>query len=258
MKRGRGYNDYCISLDVDWAPDWCIEEIAGVLDEEKVKATWFVTHLTPAIKKFIFSNSLFEVGIHPNFFPGSTQGSTVDEIMANLKGIAPQAVSVRTHGLFQSSPLLRTMREQYKILFDCSLFLLMSENLAPHEIFFSDSGKGLIRIPCFWDDDLGMYEMHPRHTLNDPRFNVQGLKVLDFHPIHILLNSENMHAYEKCKKIKKDIAALQRKEIEHLINKRQGTRTFFQAIVKKLSDNKSSRTISEVGLAWKKSRGNQR
>jgi hypothetical protein len=49
---------------------------------------------------------LFEIGLHPNFANNSTQGDNVDDILKKLKEIVPNAESIRTHGLLQSSEIL--------------------------------------------------------------------------------------------------------------------------------------------------------
>jgi len=39
-----------ITLDCDWAPDFVIKYVAGILTERKVKATWFITNDFPYLK----------------------------------------------------------------------------------------------------------------------------------------------------------------------------------------------------------------
>ena len=58
-----------LTFDIDWAPDWMIEEVASILIEHNVKTTWFVTHASPAIDKLRQMPELFELGIHPNRLP---------------------------------------------------------------------------------------------------------------------------------------------------------------------------------------------
>ena len=40
-----------ITLDIDWAPDYAIDFAAGLLIEAQVRATWFVTHDSPAVER---------------------------------------------------------------------------------------------------------------------------------------------------------------------------------------------------------------
>lgn len=69
-----------LTIDIDWVPDWIIEEVASILIDHNVKATWFVTHASPAVDKLQQMPELFELGMHPNCLPGSTHGDTEDEV----------------------------------------------------------------------------------------------------------------------------------------------------------------------------------
>lgn len=213
-------NDYVITIDVDWAQDWAIAEVANNLIENNVKATWFITHDSFGIRKLFKYPHLFEVGLHPNFHPESTQGKEPEDVMMYLKRIAPSAKSVRTHGLVQSSRLLRIMREDFDILHDVSLFLPKTPNIIPHEMFFSRNNKGLLRFPYFWEDDEVMYSPEHCFSFRHKKYHDSGLKIFCFHPIHIIHD--------------------------------QGTGTLFEEIVQFLSvDAKSpSQTISDLAHRW--------
>ena len=134
-------NDYVLTIDVDWAPDWAIAEVADILIENNVKATWFITHDSQELKRLFDYTDLFEIGLHPNFDESSTQGKTPEEIMNYLQKIAPHANSVRTHGLVQSSQLLKMMREKFNIIYDVSLLLPDTPNIIPHKILLQHSDQ---------------------------------------------------------------------------------------------------------------------
>lgn len=144
-----------LTFDVDWAPDWCIQQITEILIENKIKTTWFVTHDSPAIEELRDHSNLFELGIHPNFQDGSTQGNNPREIMEYLLNIAPNARSVRTHGLLQSSNLIKMMTEEFDIEYDVSLFLPYTSDIRPH-ILHTSKKSSIVRIPFFWEDDFEM------------------------------------------------------------------------------------------------------
>src|SRR4030066_1641297 len=99
-------DDYIITIDVDWAPDWMIEYMANVLIKKHVKSTWFVTHISPAIKIIHQRIDLFEIGVHPNCLFGSTHGNNEDEVLRHIKELIPDAITMRTHALYQSTPFL--------------------------------------------------------------------------------------------------------------------------------------------------------
>ena len=103
---------FAITFDTDWAPDWMMNEIASILISNEVKSTWFVTHDSPFLTVLREKPSLFEIGIHPNCFPGSTQGSNEDEILANLKKSAPEAISMRTSLNFKNTIIRAEIAEK--------------------------------------------------------------------------------------------------------------------------------------------------
>lgn len=113
-------DEFLITLDVDWASDAIIAKVKEQLVKNRVKATWFVTHDSPEIRN-LQEYPFFELGIHPNFDVKSTQGNNPDEVMRFVKKIVPDAKSVRTHALIQSSALLKLMREKFGIIHDVSI-----------------------------------------------------------------------------------------------------------------------------------------
>lgn len=188
-----------LTLDIDWAPDCVIDQVAGFLTENKVRATWFVTHHSDAIERLREHPELFELGIHPNMLAGSSHGTSEDDVLAHMKEIVPNSVCMRTHGLYQTSNWL-VKAAKSGVLVDVSLFLPRAVNLTPH--FTRWNGTSLLRIPYFWEDDSEMFEENPIWRISDHRLNVGGLRVFDFHPIHIALNTSSYEKYETLKTIK--------------------------------------------------------
>ncbi|MFH1769872.1 MAG: hypothetical protein ABH833_04390 [Parcubacteria group bacterium] len=225
-------NDYILTLDVDWAPDWMIEYVADVLIRKHVKATWFVTHASPAIEAIQQKRDLFEIGIHPNCLPGSSHGNNEDEVLRHVKEIVPDAISMRTHSLYQSSPFLTRAAIDYGILIDVSLFLPRTPNLVQHCIRWQ--GAELWRIPYFWEDDSEMLEDDPIWTFSDPRLHGKGLKVFNFHPAYIILNNNTSSVYEKLKR-EKQLPAWDLDFINPHISNSCGPRTLFLELVDELS-----------------------
>lgn len=225
-----------LTFDTDWAPDYTIDYVSEKLQKLKIKATWFITHESPAIQR-LKENSLFEIGIHPNFYSNSTQGKDIDEILKNLKRIAPNAKSIRTHGLLQSTEILLKFHK-YGIETDVSILLNNEESLKPHH---SKPFK-ILRIPYYWEDDVEMmYESNWENV--DNHFSVQGLKIFDFHPIHIFLNSDSMEKYNELKT--QGYPKISKEKLLEFRNKNVGTDTFFEQFIEKLS-RKRTHTINEI------------
>ncbi len=231
-----------ITLDCEWAPDFILEHVSNVLMDKEVKSTWFVTNESPIIDE-LKRNSLFELGIHPNFYPSSSQGEDSDSVLKNLKKIVQHSKSIRTHRLLQSSPLLCKFQE-YGIENDVSIFLPYTKNITPHYSKYLN----LFRFPFFWEDDTEMVE-NSSWSINDPRLNVNGLKIYNFHPILIYLNSNNMKSYYQLK-ASIDIKKVTKQNIQKYINTNSpGVSTFFEEIVSSLS-GKVSCTINDLRKAY--------
>lgn len=233
-----------LTLDVDWAPDFVIDHISTMIKKFKIKTTWFITHDSPAIQR-LMGESLFEVGLHPNFENNSTQGNGIDNILQNLKKIVPGAKSIRTHGLLQSTNILSKFN-QYGIDVDVSLFLGKQPLLKPH---YSKYFK-LTRIPYFWEDDVEMEE--GADWENVEKYNqISGLKIYDFHPIHIFLNSHSFAEYKKIKNM--DWPNMDEAKLLSHKNESFGTETFFKLLLESLK-NKNTFTVSDISQIFNDSK----
>jgi hypothetical protein len=183
-----------ITLDIDWAPDYAIDFAASLLIEAQVRATWFVTHDSPAVRRLRQHPHLFELGIHPNFLPGTTHGKTESEILSHCMEFAPQARVVRTHGLVQASNLLEKIIDETPISVDVSLFLPHAAALEP-VVYYWENGKRLVRLPYMWEDDFEMVRPDGIWDLARMIDRGTGLMIMDFHPIHVFLNSLTLATY---------------------------------------------------------------
>ena len=187
-----------ITLDIDWAVDEIIIDTLKLMEGSKISATWFVTHETPVLER-IQSNDLFELGIHPNFNfllnEEKKKGKDAEQIIDNMLKIVPEANSIRSHSMTQSSILLDLFVNK-KLKYDCNHFIphQANINIKPWVLW-----NGLFRIPYFWEDDLSCI-FKEKCSIKDLVDRV-GLKVFDFHPIHIFLNTENLNRYEKTRPI---------------------------------------------------------
>ena len=101
------------------------------------------------------------------------------------------------HGLYQSSFIyLRMLKILPSIENDCTVFMPRCNNLN----FFNYHIKNSYfrRIPYVWEDDYEMNIKDPWWDCNHfTKYN--GLSVLNFHPIHVYLNSCSMENYENLK-----------------------------------------------------------
>ena len=181
-----------LTADLDWAPEWLTRELLRRWRNGHGTGTLFVTHACPALDALSESDGI-ELAWHPNFQPGSTHGSSPDEVLDTLRCAVPGAVGIRTHGLVTSTELLEKYGER-GLLYESSYLMHGTPDLAPNVAW-----NGVIKFPIFWEDDV-----HIRYgrafRLADLDLDRPGLKVFDFHPVHVALNSSGPSAYLRLKK----------------------------------------------------------
>ena len=182
------------------AHDAVLEDTIGLVEGFDAAATWFITHDTLLLGK-LRKNPSFEIGIHPNFnylLDGKDNlGQNATEVVQRLRDIVPEATSIRSHSITQSSRLLDTFK-QNGLTHDVNHFIPSYTNirLRPWRLW-----NDICRVPYSWEDDVHiLYESMgiPQQSPRDIALSVeQGLKVFDFHPIHVFLNTESLDRYER-------------------------------------------------------------
>ena len=184
---------YILTFDIDWAPDYAIEDCMDLIETYGATGTFFATHHT-AINKEILERGHI-VGIHPNFLPNSSHGNTVDEVMKECLAYNPNAWCMRTHSLVQSSPLLfRIFKNFPQLKLDVSL--LMHRSPYAHKCTWESEGVSFERLLYNWEDDC---EFTSQRYASDEELFFGNLTVCDFHPIHVFLNSSDGTEYRKLK-----------------------------------------------------------
>ena len=230
-----------ITFDVDWAPDCAIELTASILIEHGIKSTWFVTHQSPAIEKLRTRPELFELGIHPNFMQGSSHGEQPSAVLDHCMALVPDAVSMRSHGLMLSSNLLEIIISTTPILLDLSIFLPLAQNLEAVEYW--RFGRPLTRVPYVWEDDYIMgLDRRQSHGLdniwdaNAVLLKGRGIKIFNFHPIHVFLNSSSVQGYDALKRVSPDLKSLRLADARKFVNKaRPGVGSCLRGLASKLA-----------------------
>src|SRR5690606_37916543 len=158
-------------------------------------ATLFVTHPSPALDSWRTATGL-ELGWHPNFRPGSTQGKSPAEVAAYLEAIAPGARSMRTHDLHQSTSLFREFLGHARSLrYDSSQYVPGQDHLRSFDLGLGGS-RSIKRFPFLWEDDLHL-AAGGTAAFRFSRLTAGGLRILNFHPIHIYLNTADFADYER-------------------------------------------------------------
>ena len=89
--------------------------------------------------------------------------------------------------------------------------------------------KDLTRIPYLWEDDV--HFIHKDNSDVNHYLKFKGLKVFDFHPIHVFLNTEDLSRYNEARPHLQNHS-----ELANYVNKNSfGTRTFLENLIKEIS-----------------------
>lgn len=175
-----------LTFDVDWANERMLTHVRGLVEDAGLKATFFATHDSEVIRGL--DRDRYEVGIHPNF-RGNME---YDARTADLRSLYPDAVGVRSHGLFTGSDINRAF-VRAGIRYDSNIFLPYMNYVKPYM-----HCCGLYMIPYVWDDDftigsgLGFESLHM--DLGKP-----GIKIFNFHPVHVYYNTPTPEYYQGIK-----------------------------------------------------------
>jgi hypothetical protein len=166
--------------------------------------------------------------------------------------MVPGARSMRTHGLYQSTPLLEQVLNRTDITADVSLFLPHARGLRPVE--YRWHGKELLRLPYYWDDCYEMERVTPVWDLSPHLTRKQGLKVFNFHPILIFLNSSDLRGYSTLKQSRQCLSDVSVTEAEHFIHPGHGSRTMFLELVQHLERTRFSFRVQDLCEEWRAAR----
>jgi len=79
--------------------------------------------------------------------------------------------------------------------YDLNHFIPVSSKIVLKPWYFFDNK--LIKVPCFWEDDIHCMYNWDWHV--EKYLSYKGIKVFNFHPIHIHLNTNNIEHYHKLK-----------------------------------------------------------
>ena len=217
---------YHLTFDIDWAPDFCIEYILNKLKKQKIKSTFFITHETDIINEI--RKDGHNLGIHPNFLKGSTQGNSELEIVSNLLNIVPEAKLIRTHSLYSYSFLIQKIFSEFpELKLDLTTFTYKFPFVKKFYHFFEDIR--VEKINFNWEDDVAFFDKE--FDWKEPKL-FGDINIFNFHPIHICLNSINNNRYNDLKKENNNkIKFLTRDRLSYYKNNGIGTDTFFDNLI---------------------------
>lgn len=176
---------FCITSDLDWAPDEVVQYFLNILKEYDVLSTLFLTNrLGNQVK-----TEGHELAIHPNF-TSLNFSSHIEEMLA----ICPQAQGSRSHSLFFSERL-RTIYHKFNIRYQSNIMMYHQEGINPLPVSLTTT-----EYPLCWMDMFYLeMEEYPDFSPNIRFLKTDGLKIFDFHPVHVFLNTCSINHYNNAK-----------------------------------------------------------
>ncbi|MCJ2054917.1 hypothetical protein [Methylobacterium sp. J-070] len=214
---------FAISSDIDWASEDCILDFLDIISGNEIRPTLFSTHKSDIINSYQ-SRDLVDVGLHPNFLPGSTHGSTFTEVAQHVHDLHPGAISFRSHAYMDGTPISLAMRA-HGMLYDSNLSLYLQAGIMPLEHW-----SGIRRFPSFWCEDVHWTRTGGNWSFNDcaDAFFTPGLKIINVHPIHVALNTPIGSFYSDISIKAPDLTKV---DVQNIRFQGRGTRTFLQDMI---------------------------
>ncbi|RXR30399.1 hypothetical protein [Sphingobium fluviale] len=182
---------FVLTADVDWASEYSIRSFIDYTVSNDIVPTLFVTHQSAVIEDAAAAGEI-DLGIHPNFMPGSTHGATVDQVLDHVFDLVPDPVASRSHCFFDNSAVSLALAQR-GIAIDSNICCHLQEGLPVLQHW-----NGVKRLPVFFEDDVhwtrgGGWSFAD----HQPAFESPGLKILNFHPFMWALNVPDAEFYEK-------------------------------------------------------------
>lgn len=174
----------CLTFDIDFAPDYMIEKVIDILNEFKTNATFFTTHPSTLLSHLI-NNTHFEISAHPNITPTTTQGNNLETIIHNLKQAFPSIIGNRFHLLGYSYKDLITL-SKLNFIYDVSSLKFNCPFLFPSYHIDLD----MVLLTYLWEDGI-CENTHLPMKYENINLKSPGIKIINFHPMNIFINSSN-------------------------------------------------------------------
>lgn len=230
---------FVLTSDLEWASDFALETFLNLAEEYGVKPTLFATHESPVLRA-AENNGRLELGIHPNFLPGSSHGSDVATVVDHLCRLFPTARTFRCHCYFDHTYVTRELvRRGFK--YDSNVCLFLQANLVPlrHQ-------SGLLRFPVAWEDDVHWTRTGGDWTLERylPDLISPGLKILNVHPFMLTANIPDDAYFQS---VKHHIPTLGPDSIDQVRFRGAGVQTFLRELLALLQARRERfYTLSEL------------
>lgn len=171
-----------LSFDLDFAPDYMIAHLLDLLSPFAARATFFCTHATPLLSR-IAADPRYELALHPYDHPSSTQGGCLDETLARLRALLPDARGSRFHRLAHAYASLAALA-RHGLAYDASTLRLD----LPYALPAWHPDLPLVLLPYTFEDGVCEASGRPLAPASVDLAS-PGMKGLAFHPLNVFLDA---------------------------------------------------------------------
>jgi peptidoglycan/xylan/chitin deacetylase (PgdA/CDA1 family) len=242
----------CFTVDVEWAHPAVLKDVRDLLDEYRVRATFFCTHAGIDVGSH-------ERGLHPNYRRngatlktlaaemGAAAVAFVDEsdlyrhVLRTTLNFAPEAKGARSHSLFYDS-LMMPLYRQFGLEYDSSYHLPLTRRLRPIWKEYD-----VLELPIYFSDHFELKTGATGFEASLLRLDRPGLKIINLHPNMLYLNAVSDQHYISTKPFYHDP--------ERLLKARFSGRGIRSMVIDLLEDvasrNRITATLGEVNAEWR-------
>ncbi len=175
---------FCFTSDLDWASEDVIADYFAKLPLDLLKLTTFVTHDSQIIREN-FEKGRISRGIHPNFLPGSSHGSTFREVIETCVSFAPEATCTRSHRAFDVTDTAHMLKNEFHFKCCSNTITTLAQKITPYWL-----ESKLLQVPVFFEEGSFLYNQLGLSIQPYLKyFTSPGLKVISFHPINMAFNT---------------------------------------------------------------------
>jgi len=218
-----------MTIDTEWCPDAVIEDTLSLLNRYGIEATLFSTHPDG------LAADSHERALHPNFLQ---EGIPEREVLATVAEHYPEATGIRSHSMYVHSRL-RELYPEFGLQYESNYMQYLVEGIEPFWML-----DGIVQLPVYFMDDMWFRSRSDHGNLPaiDTLLTGEGLKVFDFHPVHVYLNTVDVEHYRANRDQYDDPEALRSGRSDG-----PGVRDLFQGLLKTVSEaDVTVRTLGEL------------
>ena len=175
---------FCFTSDIDWASEIVMDKYFQIINPFKLKPTLFLTHESTITD--CYSHHI-DKGLHPNFLNESSHGNNFKDVINHIRKIDKNTKAVRSHRAFEVTDTSHLLYENdFRYSSNCITVLQPEIKPVLHE-------SKLINFPVFFEDGTHLYnELNLDFTKYIDSFKTPGIKIISFHPMHLVLNSPSL------------------------------------------------------------------